>query len=165
MLIGCIGVVSGLLQRGYVRSAMSKIGEDRMAQRGFASCAVAFFLLSLVPLFAAQHHLIAVLILHAAALFLAITSATVVTSLTAYTSLQCDQEFPNSPCRPTRPAPLAASPLHVQSRASHYHRSTRAVPPLCRSPPHPPLRPFSLHSPSRPSLLHSPLPLLCCTRR
>src|SRR5436190_23866623 len=102
MLIGCIGVVSGLLQRGYVRSAMSKIGEDRMAQRGFASCAVAFFLLSLVPLFAAQHHLIAVLILHAAALFLAITSATVVTSLTAYTPLQCDQESENDTGKPLK---------------------------------------------------------------
>jgi hypothetical protein len=92
MLIAGIGIMSGLLQRGYVRHSMAKIGEDRMAQIGFASCAVGFALLALVPPFSSGHRGFALGLLHLAALFLAMTSATVVTSLTAYTSLQCDQE-------------------------------------------------------------------------
>lgn len=88
-LIGGIGIVSGLFQRVFVRSKMSKFGEDRMARLGIASCAVALGLLALIPRFVLDRRGVAIALLHLASLFMAITSATVVTSLTAYSSLQC----------------------------------------------------------------------------
>lgn len=92
MLIGFIGIISALLQGGYVRRSMAKVGEGEMARRGVSSCVVALFLLAIVPQLAngASSH-IAVRILQAAAVCLAFTSATVVNSLTAYASLQCDE--------------------------------------------------------------------------
>ncbi|KLO18093.1 MFS, DHA1 sub-family [Schizopora paradoxa] len=92
MLIGFIGIISALLQGGYVRRSMSKVGEGEMARRGVSSCVVALFLLAIVPQLAngASSH-IAVRFLQAAAVCLAFTSATVVNSLTAYASLQCDE--------------------------------------------------------------------------
>jgi len=92
LLIGFIGVISALLQGGYVRRSMAKVGEGEMARRGVSSCVVALFLLAIVPQLAngASSH-IAVRILQAAAVCLAFTSATVVNSLTAYASLQCDE--------------------------------------------------------------------------
>jgi hypothetical protein len=98
-LIGGIGIANGLLQRGYVRNAMSKLGEDKMARRGVVSCAIGFSLLAIVPQ-VASHHTIAVGLLYFAALFMSMTSATVVTSLTAYSSLQCDQEFDQNTGKP-----------------------------------------------------------------
>ncbi|GJE84171.1 MFS general substrate transporter [Phanerochaete sordida] len=86
-LIGTIGVVSALLQGGYVRRAMSKTGEGTMARRGVAVCALGLALLAAVPLCARPA---AVALLRAAAVCMAFTSATVVNALTAYASLQCD---------------------------------------------------------------------------
>ncbi|KAH7343343.1 major facilitator superfamily domain-containing protein [Rhizoctonia solani] len=100
-LLGLIGIFSALLQGGYVRRATSKIGESTFAKRGMVTCAAALIILSMVP------HMVrgngkgkvtsadvraAVGMLHAAAALLAFTSATVVTSLTALASLQCDEE-------------------------------------------------------------------------
>jgi hypothetical protein len=92
-LIGGIGIMSGLLQRGLIRNAMPKIGEERIAFRGAASCATAFALLALVPRYVADNRDVAISLLYLAAFFMAATSASVVMSLTAYTSLQCDQDF------------------------------------------------------------------------
>jgi len=91
-LIGFIGIISALLQGGYVRRSIEKVGQGEMARRGVASCTVALFLLAVVPQLAngASSH-IAVRILQAAAVCLAFTSATVVNSLTAYASVQCDE--------------------------------------------------------------------------
>ncbi|CEL63751.1 Major facilitator superfamily domain-containing protein 10 OS=Homo sapiens GN=MFSD10 PE=2 SV=1 [Rhizoctonia solani AG-1 IB] len=101
-LLGLIGVFSALLQGGYVRRATSKVGESAFARRGMVSCAAAMIILSMVP------HMVrgvggnkvtstdirtAVGLLHAAAALLSFTSATVVTSLTALASLQCDEEI------------------------------------------------------------------------
>jgi MFS family permease len=72
---------------------MPKIGEERIAFRGVASCAAAFAFLALVPRYVADHRDVAVLLLYLAAFFMAATSASVVPSLTAYTSLQCDQDM------------------------------------------------------------------------
>ncbi|KNZ81535.1 Major facilitator superfamily domain-containing protein 10 [Termitomyces sp. J132] len=71
VLIGSIGVLSALLQGGYVRRSMSKVGEGVMARRG-------------VPALAMK-------LLQGGAVCLAFTSATVVNALTAYASLQCDE--------------------------------------------------------------------------
>ncbi|EKM59190.1 uncharacterized protein PHACADRAFT_249463 [Phanerochaete carnosa HHB-10118-sp] len=89
-LIGSIGIVSALLQGGYVRRAMSKTGEGKMARRGASACALGLVLLALVPPSIARQRTLAVALLRAAAVCMAFTSATVVNALTAYASLQCD---------------------------------------------------------------------------
>ncbi|KAG8776707.1 hypothetical protein FRC12_000773 [Ceratobasidium sp. 428] len=100
-LLGLIGVFSALLQGGYVRRATSVVGEPAFVHRGMISCTAALIVLSMMP------HLLrgvagkgvtrgdvraAVGMLHAAAALLSFTSATVVSSLTALASLQCDEE-------------------------------------------------------------------------
>ncbi|QRV73142.1 major facilitator superfamily transporter [Ceratobasidium sp. AG-Ba] len=100
-LLGLIGIFSALLQGGYVRRATAVVGEPAFVRRGMISCAGALIILSWMP------HLIrgsggkagtqgdvraAVGMLHAAAALLSFTSATVVSSLTALASLQCDEE-------------------------------------------------------------------------
>lgn len=90
-LIGSIGIVSALLQGGYVRRSMSKLGEGNMARRGVSSCAVALILLALLPKFVQTQPSLAFKLLQAAAVCMAFTSATVVNSLTAFASLQCDE--------------------------------------------------------------------------
>ncbi|KAJ6539461.1 MFS, DHA1 sub-family [Mycena capillaripes] len=90
-LIGSIGVVSALLQGGYVRRATSKIGEGVMARRGVSSCAAGLVLLALLPQFIVTRPTLAFRLLQGAAVCMAFTSATVVNSLTAFASLQCDE--------------------------------------------------------------------------
>lgn len=91
MLIGSIGIISALLQGGYVRRATSKIGEGVMARRGVSSCAAGLFLLALFPRHVATNPELAMRLLQGGAVCLAFTSATVVNSLTAFASLQCDE--------------------------------------------------------------------------
>ncbi|KAF6754503.1 major facilitator superfamily domain-containing protein [Ephemerocybe angulata] len=75
-LIGSIGFISALLQGGYVRRSASKIGEGKMArQAGPNSNGRSNTALRLLQL---------------SAVCMAFTSATVVNSLTAFASLQCD---------------------------------------------------------------------------
>ncbi|KAG8695662.1 hypothetical protein FRC09_009009 [Ceratobasidium sp. 395] len=108
-LLGLIGIFSALLQGGYVRRATSVVGEPAFVRRGMISCTAALIVLSMMP------HLLrgvagkgvtrgdvraAVGMLHAAAGLLSFTSATVVSSLTALASLQCDEE-------PNKHAPTA----------------------------------------------------------
>ncbi|KDR83637.1 hypothetical protein GALMADRAFT_235941 [Galerina marginata CBS 339.88] len=90
-LIGSIGIISALLQGGYVRRSMSKVGEGNMAKRGVSSCAVALVLLSLLPQYVRTQPSLAMKLLQGAAVCMAFTSATVVNSLTAFASLQCDE--------------------------------------------------------------------------
>ena len=49
MLIGFIGTISALLQGGYVRRAIPKIGEGVMARRGVQTCTMALVLLAALP--------------------------------------------------------------------------------------------------------------------
>jgi len=90
-LIGSIGIISALLQGGYVRRSMTKVGEGNMARRGVSSCAGALILLSLLPKYVQTQPSLAMKLLQAAAVCMAFTSATVVNSLTAFASLQCDE--------------------------------------------------------------------------
>jgi len=90
-LIGSIGIISALLQGGYVRRSMTKVGEGNMARRGVSSCAVALILLSLLPKYVQTQPSLGMKLLQAAAVCMAFTSATVVNSLTAFASLQCDE--------------------------------------------------------------------------
>ncbi|KAF7332006.1 MFS DHA1 sub-family [Mycena kentingensis (nom. inval.)] len=91
-LIGSIGIVSAIVQGGYSRRATAKIGEGVMARRGVSSCAAGLIFLALLPHFTTSHPKIALRLLQGAAVCLAFTSATVVNSLTAFASLQCDEQ-------------------------------------------------------------------------
>jgi hypothetical protein len=94
-LIAGIGIVSAVLQGGYVRRALARVGELNMARRGTSSCAIGLVALALVPRFAALSRPdLAVRILQVAAVCMAFTSATVVNALTAHASLQCDEVPP-----------------------------------------------------------------------
>jgi len=87
---GFIGIISALLQGGYVRRAIPKVGEGKMARRGVMACTAGLALLALLPNLVANNRAAAIGVLRAAAVCLAFTSATVVNSLTAFASLQCD---------------------------------------------------------------------------
>ncbi|KAI6047419.1 major facilitator superfamily domain-containing protein, partial [Pisolithus marmoratus] len=106
-LIGSIGILSALLQGGYVRRATTKVGEGRMARRGIFSCAISLFLLSLVPRFVTTSPITSIRLLQAAAACLSFTSATVVSSLTSYASLQCDEGFNEDTGKPVGHPQLA----------------------------------------------------------
>ncbi|KAK2466289.1 hypothetical protein APHAL10511_001931 [Amanita phalloides] len=90
-LIGGIGILSALLQGGYVRRSMSKVGELVIARRGVTSCAFALVFLTFLPFHAQTNYWFATKLLHGAAVCMAFTSATVVNALTAHASLQCDE--------------------------------------------------------------------------
>lgn len=92
-LIGAIGVVSALLQGGYVRRSISRVGEGIMARRGVSSCAIALVFLAILPHYVGTNPSISMKLLQAAAICMAFTSATVVNSLTAFASLQCDDDL------------------------------------------------------------------------
>jgi len=62
-----------------------------MAKRGVSSCAVGLVLLALLPIYVNKNMAVAMRLLQAAAICMAFTSATVVNSLTAFASLQCDE--------------------------------------------------------------------------
>jgi hypothetical protein len=87
-LLATIGLMAALLQGGYARRATSKIGEGVMARRGMYACALGFALLASLPHLDAARA--APRVIYGAAACLAFTSATVVSSLTALASLQCD---------------------------------------------------------------------------
>jgi hypothetical protein len=91
VLLGSIGIVSALLQGGYTRRATSKVGEIKMARRGVTACFLGFVLLGLLPNWIESDPKTALRLLQGAAVCLAFTSATVVNSLTAAASLQCDE--------------------------------------------------------------------------
>jgi hypothetical protein len=122
-LIGSIGIISALLQGGYVRRIIPKIGEAVMAKRGIQSCALALVFLSIVP------KLMDARFLWAAAVCLGYTSATVVSSLTSYASLQCDDSVD-----PVTGKPVNEHPDLVKGKALGRFRSRgqlgRALGPL-----------------------------------
>ncbi|KAK9767656.1 hypothetical protein K7432_002380 [Basidiobolus ranarum] len=93
-LLGFIGILSALLQGGYVRRMAYKVGEKRIVIQGVTGCAlglasIAFFAVGKKSIFG----------LYVGAAFLAFTSATVVNCLTALVSLHCDQELNNQLAR------------------------------------------------------------------
>ena len=93
-LLGFIGILSTLLQGGYVRRALARTGELKMAQRGVVACVLSLIIMSSLSSMAAnpQRLATAIRLMYLAAALLAFTSATVVNSLTALASLQCDDD-------------------------------------------------------------------------
>ncbi|KZO98034.1 MFS, DHA1 sub-family [Calocera viscosa TUFC12733] len=123
-MLAFIGVLSALLQGGYVRRSIRKIGEGVMARRGVQSCIVSFAVLAALP-HAANF---GPRLVYAAAVCLAYTSATVVNSLTALASLQCDEPSDSSSSAAT------SDPRLLKGRALGEFRSAgqlgRALGPL-----------------------------------
>lgn len=136
-LIGSIGIISALLQGGYVRRALAKVGEGNMARRGITSCALGLVFLSILPHMVANYPTVTMRLLQAAAVCMAMTSATVVNSLTAYASLQCDDVSVD----PDTGKTVEEHPDLAKGKALGKFRSSgqlgRAIGPLlgmCRSP-------------------------------
>ncbi|KAJ3828394.1 major facilitator superfamily domain-containing protein [Lentinula raphanica] len=129
-LIGSIGIISALLQGGYVRRATSKIGEGVMARRGVSSCALALIFLAILPNFVTTNPTLARRLLQLGAVCMAFTSATVVNSLTAFASLQCEEEgFDTTTGKPAKIHPqLAKGKALGQFRSSG--QLGRAIGPL-----------------------------------
>ncbi|KAI0322481.1 major facilitator superfamily domain-containing protein [Amylostereum chailletii] len=128
-LIGSIGIVSALLQGGYVRRAMTKVGELNMARRGVSACAMGLVSLAILPHFTISRPVLAFRLLQVAAVCLAFTSATVVNSLTAHASLQCDENID-----PDTGKPVEGSSELAKGKALGKFRSSgqlgRAIGPL-----------------------------------
>ena len=145
MLIGFIGIVSALLQGGYVRRSMSKTGEAVMARRGVLSCALGLILLAVLPQLVSSRTTLAIRVLYTAAICLGFTSATVVNALTAHASLQCDESIDEVTGKP-----LVTDPELAKGKALGKFRSSgqlgRAIGPLlgmCFVPPSLPFFSFS----------------------
>lgn len=121
--------MSALLQGGYVRRAIPKVGEGVMARRGVQSCAIALACLGVLPRLVDDTPTYAVWLLRAAAVFMAYTSATVVNSLTSYASLQCDDAVDRDTGKP-----ITENPALVKGKALGKFRSRgqlgRALGPL-----------------------------------
>ncbi|TFK29399.1 MFS general substrate transporter [Coprinopsis marcescibilis] len=129
-LIGGIGIISALLQGGYVRRKAAKVGEGKMARQGVASCVLGFILLATLPNYVQSNLGLSLRLLQLAAACLAFTSATVVNSLTAFASLQCD----DGTVDPDSGKPLEENPQLAKGRALGRFRSSgqlgRALGPL-----------------------------------
>jgi len=130
-LIAFIGLISALLQGGYVRRAIPKIGEGVMARRGVSSCTVALAIMAALPQIKQQSGVRAIFV---AAVFLAFTSATVVNSLTALASLQCDHGVDKESGEGEELDVAASEPKLAKGRALGEFRSAgqlgRAIGPL-----------------------------------
>lgn len=79
-----------------------------MARNGVSSCALGLVLLAILPQFALSNVTLAVRLLQAAAVCMAFTSATVVNSLTAFASLQCDEGIDKDTGKPITEHPQLA---------------------------------------------------------
>jgi len=84
-LLGYIGILSALIQGGYVRRKAHNIGEKRLVLQGMLSCSIALAIISSLTKISNS-----ITWLYVAATFLALTSATVVNCLTSIASMQCD---------------------------------------------------------------------------
>ncbi|KAI0269115.1 MFS DHA1 sub-family [Gloeopeniophorella convolvens] len=131
-LIGSIGIVSALLQGGYVRRTLTRVGELKMARRGVSSCALGLAALAVLPQFVVTRPTLAFRLLQGAAVCMAFTSATVVNALTAHASLQCD-EAPETTAHNSKQAE-AERPELAKGQALGQFRSSgqlgRAIGPL-----------------------------------
>ncbi|KAG9015430.1 hypothetical protein FRB94_000034 [Tulasnella sp. JGI-2019a] len=101
-LLMTIGIISTILQGGYVRRV--KAAESLLARRGVATCAIATVIMATLPSLAYVNKLrAATSLLYVAAAFLAFTSATVVNNLNALASMQCDDAVEGEEGKDTHP--------------------------------------------------------------
>ncbi|CAG8608876.1 3274_t:CDS:2 [Paraglomus occultum] len=86
ILLGFIGILSAIIQGGYVRRKAHAIGEKRIVVQGISGCAIGLGVIGSMTL--GDNGIIW---LYIGAAFLAFTSATVVNCLTSLASMQCDE--------------------------------------------------------------------------
>jgi MFS family permease len=84
-LLGYIGILSAVIQGGYVRRRAHTIGEKTLVMQGVGACGIALAILAFLKWTSNG-----VVWLYLGSTFLAFTSATVVNCLTTLASLQCD---------------------------------------------------------------------------
>lgn len=89
--LGYIGILSSLIQGGYVRRFAHRLGEKRIVVQGVTACAMGLAVIAGMVAFQGS-----MAWLYVGATFLAITSATVVNCLTSIASMQCDPEVENA---------------------------------------------------------------------
>ncbi|GBC08704.1 hypothetical protein RclHR1_08320003 [Rhizophagus clarus] len=94
-LLGYIGILSAIIQGGYVRRKGYDIGEKRLVIQGVLSCSIALAIISYLtklPNGKTWLYIDGITWLYVGATFLAFTSATVVNCLTSIASMQCDDD-------------------------------------------------------------------------
>ena len=137
-LIASIGIISAVLQGGYVRRALTRVGELKMARRGTFSCAIGLVALALVPHFTLSRPRLAFRLLQGAAVCMAFTSATVVNALTAHASLQCDEVLEGAAQQGGKLLKVTQRPELAKGQALGRFRSSgqlgRAIGPLLGKP-------------------------------
>ncbi|KAI9009929.1 major facilitator superfamily domain-containing protein [Phycomyces nitens] len=85
-LLGTMGIMSSLIQGGYVRRKVQVVGEKALVIQGMVACVVGLGCLAITALRVQQAWL------YCGVCFLAFTSGTVVNCLTSLASLQCDDD-------------------------------------------------------------------------
>lgn len=88
-LLGYMGIMSALIQGGYVRRRVQKIGEKAMVIQGMVSCAAGLAALAIMPNSTHPQYW-----LYGGATCLSLTTGTVVNCLTGLASLQCSDSHP-----------------------------------------------------------------------
>lgn len=91
-LLGYMGIISALIQGGYVRRRVEKLGEKVIAIQGMVGCAVGLYCLAT----STKNSSYATFWLYAGVTCLAFTSGTVVNCLTGLASLQCHEDIMNT---------------------------------------------------------------------
>ncbi|KAI8142854.1 major facilitator superfamily domain-containing protein [Fennellomyces sp. T-0311] len=86
-LLGYMGILSALLQGGYVRRQVQRLGEKKLVLQGMAACTIG--LSSLAMMVSSAH---AIRWLYFGVSCLALTTGTVVNCLTGMASLQCQDD-------------------------------------------------------------------------
>lgn len=86
-LLGYVGILSALLQGGYIRRRVDKVGEAPILRQGLMTCLTGLVFIALVPL--SKNY--ATTFLYLGATCLAFASATVVNCLTALGTKLCDK--------------------------------------------------------------------------
>lgn len=87
-LLGYMGIISALIQGGYVRRRVEKMGEKVIAIQGMISCAAGLYCLA-----TSTKNSYATFWLYVGVTCLAFTSGTVVNCLTGLASLQCHEDI------------------------------------------------------------------------
>ncbi|KAI9284902.1 major facilitator superfamily domain-containing protein [Umbelopsis sp. AD052] len=88
-LLGFIGIMSSLIQGGYVRRKAHAVGEKNIVLQGVVACTLGLLMFTMLALSRDSMAL-----LYAGAFFFAVTSGTVVSCLTSLASMQCSDSDP-----------------------------------------------------------------------
>ncbi|KAI8575414.1 hypothetical protein K450DRAFT_261905 [Umbelopsis ramanniana AG] len=88
-LLGFIGIMSSLIQGGYVRRKAHAVGEKNIILQGVVACTLGLLMFTILALSRDSMAL-----LYAGAFFFAVTSGTVVSCLTSLASMQCIDSDP-----------------------------------------------------------------------